>query len=498
MEPAATDMDWATLSDPIFAHATARPAAIALVQRDTRLTYGTLAALIGRASVHLHGRGIRPGDVVAIGLGLGIDAVALTLATLRLGAVPIDVAALRPADLAAPLTRFGATHLLAPTAVAVPDGVTCHPVDTAFRAALEGLGGDRRTARDPAEPHLLHLATDRRGGPKAIAVTQHQMQARMRSALGLFPAIFAPGTPPMLLLSSGMGFAATILIATQFALGGPIGLLPADPEPERLARLLAGAGDAACLLSASQCRRLLALPPTDTPRFPKLRGLIYGAGTLTAEETAAVRARLYPGASAQHGSAAIGFLAAALPGPCAPQIWAEAADGAGRPAPPGRVGHLRFRGPGVAQSLLRAPPEEVAAEGMRDGWYYPGDIGTVDAQGRVTLTGRPGDLLRRRGVDLFVPDIEQTLRAQSGVADAAIVGITLPEAKDMLLVGFVVPTDIDAGQDPAAALARQCETALPPARRPDRLALVRQLPRLADGRVDRRRLAALAMRDVAA
>ena len=496
MEAVAVEMNCGTLSDTVFEHALSKPDALALVQREIRLSYATLAGLIGRASAHLHGLGVRPGEVVAVGLGFGVDALVLTMALLRLGAVPIDIAGIRQAGLEAAITRFVVRRVLAPVMVALPEGSICHVVDAGFHAAVAGASGDRRTTRDPAAAHLLHLARDRHGGPKAIAVTQHQILARMRSTRLLFPAWFTPQELPMLLLVGEMGFAGMTLLATQFARGGPVGLLPADPDAGRMARLIGGAGDTVCLVSAAQCRRLLEVAPADGWLFPRLRGLIHGARVLSAGEEAEIGRRLAANVWSTHGSAATGFVAAAMPGPCAPGLWAEAADGAGQVVPPGMVGHLRFRGPGVSLGLYRATAEEQVAEGFRGGWLMSGDVGSVAVDGTLLVTGHAGDLLRRRGIDLFLPQIEDALRAHPTSADAAVVGVMVPDGKDPLLIGFVVPREAPdlAGTPDLSGLARHCASLLAPARRPDRLAFIKELPRLADGRVDRRRLAAMAVR----
>ncbi len=488
------DMNLGTLSDPLFEHALSRPDVPALVQRETRLTYSGLAGLVGRSSVHLHALGVRPGEVVAVGLGFGIDAVVLTLALLRLGAIPVDVAGIRPAGLALPIARFQVRRVLAPAVIEVPEGVVCHAVDAPFHTLIAGLGGDRRNARDPAAVHLLHLAPDRRGGPKAITVTQHQMQARMRTARLLFPAVFAPGPSPMMLLSGGMGFAVMTLMAVQFALGGPVGLLPPDPDAGRTARLIAGAGDAVALVPEAVCRKFLEIAPAEGLLFPKLRGLIRATSLLSPAEGEALARRVAAKVWPMHGSAATGLVAGSLPGPCGAGVWAEAADGAGQVVPPGTVGHLRYRGPGVSFGLYRAPAEEQGAEGFRGGWYVGGEVGMVAIDGTITVTGQAGDLLRRRGLDMFLPQIEDAIREYSGTEDAAVVAIIPPGEKEPLLIGIVVPK----GAPDLAGLARHCAAALPVERRPDRLAFVKELPRLADGKIDRRKLAGMAVRGEAA
>ena len=85
----------------------------------------------------------------------------------------------------------------------------------------------------------------------------------------------------------------------------------------------------------------------------------------------------------------------------------------GQPCRPGAYGTIRCRSP-----LLSRPCAENGdaprAEYFRDGWYYPGDIGTLDADGYLYLRGRVADIIRRGGHEIFAPEIEAGDRAPSG------------------------------------------------------------------------------------
>jgi hypothetical protein len=58
------------------------------------------------------------------------------------------------------------------------------------------------------------------------------------------------------------------------------------------------------------------------------------------------------------------------------------------------VGALRYRGPGVADSFFRDPDQ--SALHFRAGWFYPGDLAELDADGYVYLRGRSKDMTSRR------------------------------------------------------------------------------------------------------
>src|SRR5207248_6397402 len=102
----AMEMAWENLSDPIFEHAKSQPRSPAVFEGFTRLSYVQLAGLVGKASVHLHGLGIKPGEFVGVVAPSTIDHLILAFGLIRIGAVPVDIPMRRPPS-ADPCKRFG-------------------------------------------------------------------------------------------------------------------------------------------------------------------------------------------------------------------------------------------------------------------------------------------------------------------------------------------------------------------------------------------------------
>ncbi len=102
----------------------------------------------------------------------------------------------------------------------------------------------------------------------------------------------------------------------------------------------------------------------------------------------------------------------------------QAVDEAGEPLPPGELGDLRIRGP---QLLTRYTDPQVTAEQIdTDGWFYPGDVGIVDAEGWVQMTGRSKDIINRGGEKFSTQDIEAAIAAHPDVARAAVTAVPDP------------------------------------------------------------------------
>src|SRR3954464_11528457 len=83
------------------------------------------------------------------------------------------------------------------------------------------------------------------------------------------------------------------------------------------------------------------------------------------------------------------------------------ADPDGRPLPVGERGEVLIMGPSVMAGYLNAPEDNRAA--FLDGWYRTGDIGSLDADGFLTLHGRERELINRGGEKISPLEIDQAL-----------------------------------------------------------------------------------------
>ncbi|MBV9441985.1 MAG: AMP-binding protein, partial [Acidobacteriaceae bacterium] len=95
----------------------------------------------------------------------------------------------------------------------------------------------------------------------------------------------------------------------------------------------------------------------------------------------------------------------------------------------GEVGELCLRGPQVMQGYWKAP--EATASILRDGWFYTGDIGFIDAQGYVFLQDRKKELIKYKGFSIAPAELEALLLDHPAVADAAVIGKPDEEAGEV-------------------------------------------------------------------
>jgi long-chain acyl-CoA synthetase len=82
-------------------------------------------------------------------------------------------------------------------------------------------------------------------------------------------------------------------------------------------------------------------------------------------------------------------------------------------------GEILVKGPNVMRGYWKNP--EATAAALEDGWYHTGDLGELDAEGRLYLKGRKKDLIvLANGLKVYPEDIEDVLRRVAGIAEAVV------------------------------------------------------------------------------
>jgi acyl-CoA synthetase (AMP-forming)/AMP-acid ligase II len=481
---------FSNLSDAIFYWARERPDAPAIRERDAVISYGALAPLIGRAAVHLRDLGVKPGELVGLSLPPNAPHLILLFALLRIGAIPVDAPLRGPAPLDTH-KLFGVNRMIAPPGVEIPAGVTAHRLDGAWKDAIAGKSGDFRHPGPPDYQLIFSLSSGSTGAPKGVVTTMREWNERFRSAAALLPEFIDPARPPTLLALGEFSFSGFFFfIANQFCVGGPIVLLGLTPTVDALIEEINKHDDTVFLVTPPMVREFLAKAREGELLLPKTRAFVVGGATLHAQEKTRVRERVSKALIEVYGNAATGFITALRApelerhgdsvGRVAPGLAVDIVDERGRIAPPGAIGVVRCRGSGVSQRFVvprgTAPSD---AEGLREGSYYPGDVGLIDINGYLHLRGRVAETIRRGGVSLYPAEIEGVLLASPLVAEAAVFGVPLGGGEPSVAAVLVA-----RGEPDLAAVAQHCRERLPAEKLPNHLFYADALPRVGPGKVD--------------
>lgn len=90
----------------------------------------------------------------------------------------------------------------------------------------------------------------------------------------------------------------------------------------------------------------------------------------------------------------------------------------------GEAGEIVVRSPGNFKGYWNKP--EATAATLRDGWVHTGDIGTLDADGYLTFSGRFKEMIKVSGYSVFPEEVETILIKHPSVQQAAVIGIPDP------------------------------------------------------------------------
>ncbi len=163
---------------------------------------------------------------------------------------------------------------------------------------------------------------------------------------------------------------------------------------------------------------------------------------------------------------------------------------------PGTRGHLLARGMVVTDGYYNKP-DETALAFTQDGWLRTGDIGTIDADGVLTLTGRLKESFRVGGEMVMPREIEIVLGGHPAVAEAHVVGVPHPRMGEVACA-WVVLVDPGSPPDPGTLVAH-CEGGLARFKVPRHIFYIAaaELPVTATGRVQKFRLTELAQQRLA-
>jgi acyl-CoA synthetase (AMP-forming)/AMP-acid ligase II len=97
----------------------------------------------------------------------------------------------------------------------------------------------------------------------------------------------------------------------------------------------------------------------------------------------------------------------------------------GKPAGPGEEGEIRVTGPQLFRGYLDASLDADAFD--EDGYFRTGDLGNLDADGFITITGRLKDVIIRNGENISAKEVEDLLYAHPKVGDVAVIGLPDPK-----------------------------------------------------------------------
>ncbi|MER6910152.1 AMP-binding protein [Streptomyces sp. NPDC000594] len=510
------------------------PDAVCLVDGPVRMTYGELMARADGAAQRLAGLGLGAGDRVVVQLPNRWEHVVVTVACLRLGALPVwTLPQHRTHELSGVVAHAGARAIVVPDrwkgfdhqAMAREIAATVHGVEQVLVAGNEvGPGSvDLRALCEPApdpaavaavfdaarpdgtEVAMLKLSGGTTGLPKLVARTHNDLAYMMGRAAELCG--FGPDTVYLAVLPLGHGFPNTGPGVLGTLLAGGRVVIAGSPAPEAAFEAIARERVTATSVVPAVAMRWLAHraehPEAD---LGSLELLQVGAARLTPEAARRVGTELGCTLQQVFGMAEGLLCLTRLDDPedvvhhtqgrpICPDDEIRILDARGAEAADGEPGELLTRGPYTLRGYYDSPALDARAF-TGDGWYRTGDIVRRTPDGNLVVVGREKDVINRGGEKINAEEIENFAFQIAGVAQAAAVAMPDGELGERVCL-FVVPVD---GARVAAAEIRAVMTRAGVAafKFPERLFTVDALPMTPLGKTDKMALRAEAARRLAA
>jgi acyl-CoA synthetase (AMP-forming)/AMP-acid ligase II len=472
-------------------HQPAEPAICAPGTAFNVVSYGRLEAMANNISRHALDAGLRSGDTVAVLTGDPIFQLALFLGLARIGVLTLSN---RDASFPRELT-VDAIVTDNPSAVA-------SKIRT-IRADLSWTSGDGRAPADDIvldfdaghEAARIALTSGTTGKPKAVALTHDNLIRRLQA----YDVVFGNQYPACsrtfidLTLATSFGFALTMHVLSR---GGTV-FCRGNDAAETLQAF--GLYNVQCMIAApSGVAEFLDYYEQSPELACPFKVMLASGSFLSRTLSERVRARMCANLFGTYAATELSPAAAAparqiadidgAVGYVMPWVRAQAVDQADRPLKWGEEGVIRLRGHTCVSGYVGNPPASERI--FRDGWFYPGDIGRITEDRLLIITGREKAVINLGGDKVSPEKIEAAIAAFPGIKDAAVFGRPNDLGVEEIWAAVVAEGELNL-----TALGTHCARELPAEFVPAHVVRVAAIPRNAMGRIDRRQVSSLALKD---
>jgi long-chain acyl-CoA synthetase len=467
---------------------------------DVLLTYAELDRYSARLADELAGRGVIPGDRVAVMLPNVPEFAVVYYGILRAGGTVVPMnPLLKEREVAYYLGDSQARFLFAAPACqaeakagAGRTGAECVLVDDAFLTNLPQLHSGFVADRHADDTAVILYTSGTTGRPKGAELTHSNLCENVAVAtadlfrLGPGDVVFG-GLP--LFHSFGQTCGLNAAISTGASL-----TLVSRFTPEKVFQVLAR--DSVTVFEGVPTMYVALLGTPSTEDLSALRLCVSGGAALPAEVLRGFEDRFgcailegyglsetSPVASFNHPDRVrkVGSIGTPIRG-----VELKLVDADGKDVPPEEtdtVGEIAIRGHNVMKGYWRLP--EATAEAISDGWFRTGDLARRDEDGYFFIVDRKKDLIIRGGYNVYPREIEEVLYEHPAVLEAAVVGIADPALGEEVGAAVVLKPGSD---ETAGGLQVYVKAQVAAYKYPRRIWIVDALPKGPTGKILKREI----------
>ncbi len=471
---------------------------------DRALSYGELAGLARSMAGFLAAAGIGPGDRVLLLADNSLEQVAVYVAVLAAGATVCTAHVETNRGHLASIVPQLAPRLvvcqegLGLEALAARTAAPCRPLGQWRADGGDGVFADLRAfdtpsggvATSPRDDAVIYFTSGTSARPKGVALSYRELLGNAAATAAAFGfscdervydyRSFSWASAQILSALAPLSVGATLVLAPKFS----------------RSRFFADLGRFAVTVAAGNPTVInLLLQGPDRVRgaaLPRLRFITSSSAPLLVEQWQRFEERFGIKVAQGYGTSETGWVAGCtgdtrrlgtVGKPLANQR-VEIVDRDGRAVPRGEPGHIQVGGP--QDNAYRYLAEDGALRVATLGHARTGDLGHLDADGYLHVTGRASELIIRGGVNISPVEIDNTLMRLAGIAEAATVGVPDPVYGEEVVSYVVLEPDARLAEPDVLAF---CQRRLPAFKAPKRVFLCPALPKTARGKLDRKVLA---------
>lgn len=493
------------------------PQRAALICRDQRLSYAQCRNYVTLIAEKLYDMGVKPGSHVIVALPNSIELAGTMLAIADLGAVIVPLAtattgeafakAVQTTDstflitqstIVARLKREQADALNAIDASAVwcmdvqPPAMGIASQDAGASAAQQDsqettagtycLGQHDRTD----DSYILTMTSGSTSDPKPIVFSQRtKIERSIRAAFELYGL----EDDEVILVASPMHHSLGQRLVLLPLMTGGTAVILSHFTADHWLKSVSEHRITFTIAVASHLEIILRQPEVASGYdLSSLRTIVSSSALLRPEVKQSFLEHFKCALHECYGASEVGIVTNAAPDECRddlrtvgrpiPGVEMRVVDEAENEVEPGTVGEIICRTPTAYLGYYKN--RATTQHANRNGFFHTGDMGCVDAQGRLFLCGRKKDIIIVGGTNVYPDDIELVLNAHEDIAESAVIGV--PDAYfGEAILAIVVPREgcaIDLGK-----LAGECNRKLADFQRPMAYEVVSALPRNSMGKL---------------
>lgn len=351
-------------------------------------------------------------------------------------------------------------------------------------------------AVDRDDPCWFFYTSGTTGRPKAVVLTHGQMSFVVLNHL--FDLMPGAGGSDVSLVVAPLSHGAGVHQLVKASVGGATLLMPPGKFDVSTAwRLVEEHGVTDLFTVPTIVKMLVEDPAVDRLDHSSLKAVIYAGAPMYRSDQKTALEKLGPVLVQYFGLGEVTGNITVLPsdehhvdddhmriGTCGFErtgMQVSIQDDQGNEVAAGESGEICVAGPAVFAGYFNNP--EANAKSFRNGWFCTGDIGHVDAQGYLFITGRSSDMFISGGSNVYPREIEEKLLTHSGVTEVAVLGVPDPKWGEIGIAVCVRSPGIEVSEEDVIAFLKPSVSAY---KVPRRVHFYDEMPKTSYGKISKK------------